>query len=227
MGEDRPPRVDPTARVHPTALLEPGVVIGPRTSVWDNVHIRHGARLGHDTSVGEKTYIAYDVEIGNWVKLNAFVYICAEVTIEDGVMISAGATFTNDLFPRAMDTALADLETSAVTQETLATRVERGSTLGASCVIGPGLTLGRYCMVGMGATVTRDVPPHALVVGNPARVIGYVCACGPRLVDRKGFEAAGPGALWTCHRCGRSYGREGALLVLRRDPHAGTARLAP
>ena len=93
-----------SAFIHPTAMFEDGVVLGPGTSIWDNVHIRRDARIGEQCIVGEKTYIAYEVSIGNRVKINAMVYICAEVTIEDGVMISAGVVFTNDRFPRAKKT---------------------------------------------------------------------------------------------------------------------------
>ena len=83
-------------KIHPTAIIEDSVKIGEGTSVWDNVHIRHGAEIGEECIVGEKTYIAYDVRIGNRVKINAMVYICAAVTIEDGVMISA----SDDLYQR-------------------------------------------------------------------------------------------------------------------------------
>ena len=85
-------------RIHPTAIIEHDVTIGDGSSIWDNVHIRHGATIGRDCIVGEKSYIAYDVRIGNLVKINAMVYICTAVTIEDGVMISAGTVFTNFLF---------------------------------------------------------------------------------------------------------------------------------
>jgi len=142
-------------------------------------------------------------------------------------MIAAGTTFTNDTFPRALDRELAALETSAVTDETLATTVQRGATIGAQATIGPGITLGRYCMVGMGSVVTKDVPPHALVVGSPARVIGWVCACGPRLVSAADFAAGRPDARWRCHRCGRAYTRADSGLLLADDPHAGGALLAP
>ena len=89
-----------STRIHPTAAIEDGVEIGEGTAIWDSVHIRGpGTSIGSSVIVGEKTYIAYDVNIGNRVKINAFVYICAGVTIEDGVMISAGTIFTNDRFP--------------------------------------------------------------------------------------------------------------------------------
>lgn len=221
------PGWDDSVRVQPTALIERDVTIGPRSSIWDHVHIRHGARLGHDTQVGEKCVIAYDVRIGDFVKLNACVYVCAEVTIEDGVMISAGTIFTNDMFPRAMNRELTGLETSAVTEETLATRVERGATLGAGVIVGPGLTLGRYCMVGMGSVVTRDIPPHGLVIGNPARLVGYVCACGPRVVNLADFDTAADGTDWGCHRCERRYGKVAGVFTPRVDPYAASARLAP
>jgi acetyltransferase-like isoleucine patch superfamily enzyme len=221
------PAIDEGVRVHPSAILEAGVRIGARTSVWDSVHIRRNAVIGHDCIVGEKTYIAYDVAIGNFVKLNAMVYICAQVTIEDGVMISAGTTFTNDRFPRSMDKELRGLETSDVTDETLATRVCRGATIGAQATIGPGITLGRFCMIGMGSVVTRDVPPYTLVVGNPARAVGVVCACGPRLTTIEAFRTAPASTRWTCERCHRVYGREGEAVMLTGDPYAGEGSILP
>jgi acetyltransferase-like isoleucine patch superfamily enzyme len=188
-------------RVHPTALIEDGVTLGPGTSVWDGVHIRKGSRIGRDCIVGEKTYVAYDVRIGDMVKLNACVYVCAGVTIEDGVMVAAHTVFTNDRFPRATDPELRALRTSEPTDETLATFVRRGASIGANCTIGPGLELGAFCMVGMGSVVTADVPPHALVLGNPARLAGAVCRCG-ELVARA-VAGAVPAGEHHC-RCGRT-----------------------
>jgi acetyltransferase-like isoleucine patch superfamily enzyme len=205
------------ARVHPTAIVEKGVTLGAGTSVWDGVHIRHGATIGDECIVGEKTYVAYDVQIGHRVKLNAMVYICYGVTIEDGVMISAGTIFTNDVFPRATTPDLASLRSSDPDEETQRTVVAAGATIGAGCTIGSNLRIGRWAMVGMGSVVTRDVPDHHLVVGNPARSIGAVCRCGHAIAkwpvgqpaDR--LDAA-------CSKCGERYRVIGGVVTL-----AGTA----
>jgi acetyltransferase-like isoleucine patch superfamily enzyme len=201
MSDTRP------AWIHPTALVEDGVTLGVNTRVWDGVHIRRNARIGHDCIVGEKTYVAYGVVIGNYVKINAVVYVCAEVEIDDFVMISAHTVFTNDRFPRSGNKELTGLETSDPTEETLKCRVRRGVSIGANATIGPGLTLGEFSMVGMGSVVTRDVPPHALVLGNPARVAGWLCACGHPLVRGKAGTPVPPET--RCERCGRDYVREG------------------
>jgi acetyltransferase-like isoleucine patch superfamily enzyme len=208
--------------VHPTALVEDGVKLGEGTRVWDNVHLRRGARIGRNCIVGEKSYVAYDVVIGDFVKINASVYVCAAVTIEDFCMISAHTVFTNDRFPRAGNRELTGLETSDPTDETLATKVGRGTTIGANATIGPGVRLGEFAMVGMGSVVTRSVAPHALVVGNPARQIGWVCCCG-HPVARVGVSAGKEQPLLEqartrsvgCSQCGRSYAWDGATLVPR------------
>ena len=176
-------------RIHETAIIEDDVQIGEGSSVWDNVHIRHGARLGEQCIVGEKTYIAYDVVIGNRCKLNACVYVCAEVTIEDGVMVSAHTVFTNDRFPRATTPDLSALRGSEPDEHTLKTLVKEGATIGANCTIGNDLTIGRWAMVGMGSVVTRDVPDFHLVIGNPARSVGVVSRDGPLIHRFTGDES--------------------------------------
>ncbi|HTJ24764.1 MAG TPA: acyltransferase [Candidatus Limnocylindria bacterium] len=196
--------------VHPTAIIEPEVTIGRNTAIWDNVHVRFSTRIGSECIVGEKSYIAYGVTIGDRVKINAYVYICTGVTIERGVMISAGTVFTNDRFPRATTPDLRRLRSSDPDETTLPTLVREGATIGAQATIGCGLTIGRFAMVGMGAVVTRDVPDFALVVGNPARVIGSVCACGMRLsVD------ADPGVavVAVCPSCAARYEVRGFEVV--------------
>lgn len=168
--------------IHATAIVEPGVAIGDGTTVWDNVHIRAPARIGRDSIIGEKTYVAYGVEVGDRVKVNAFVYICTGTTVEDGVMISAGAIFTNDRLPRATHPDLAQLRPSEPDKWNLSTVVREGATIGAGSVIGPGIVVGRWAMVGMGSVVTHDVPDFHLVIGSPARTVGCVCRCGQPFV---------------------------------------------
>jgi acetyltransferase-like isoleucine patch superfamily enzyme len=165
-------------RIHPTAIIEEGVTLGDGTSVWDNAHIRQGAKLGESCIVGGKSYVAYDVIIGNRVKINANVYVCAGVTIEDGVMVSAGVIFTNERYPRATTADLSCLLSSAPSEQTENTLVQCGATIGAGAIIGCGLQIGRFAMVGMGSVVTRDVGDYWIVMGNPARHVGFVCRCG-------------------------------------------------
>jgi acetyltransferase-like isoleucine patch superfamily enzyme len=196
--------IHPSVRIHPTALIEESVSIGVGSSVWDSVHIRKNTTIGENCIIGEKTYIAYGVKIGNGVKINSFVYICTAVTVEDRVMISAGTVFTNDRFPRAFDPDGNSVKTSDPTEETLQTVVCRGVTIGAGCTIGPGIELGEYSMVGMGAVVTRNVPPHCLVYGNPARVQGIVCVCGEPM-SRKEPAVAKMTKRLRCSKCDRRY----------------------
>jgi UDP-2-acetamido-3-amino-2,3-dideoxy-glucuronate N-acetyltransferase len=189
--------------VHPTAIIEDNVTIGEGTSIWDNVHVRHGSTIGDDCIVGEKTYIAYDVTIGSRVKINAMVYICNAVTIEDGVMLSAGTTFTNDRFPRAATVDLKHLKPSEPDEHTLPTLVKQGATIGAGCVIGNDLTIGRFAMVGMGSLVTKSVEDFHLVMGHPASPVGCVCRCGQPLLRFK--EMSEPVKEVCCQACGLSY----------------------
>lgn len=191
-------------RIHPTAIVEPGVQIGSGTSVWDSVHIRRDAVIGQDCIIGEKSYLAYEVRVGDRVKINAMVYVCYGVTLHDGVMLSAGVTFTNDLLPRATTPDLTALRDSAPDEQTLQTTVADGATIGARAVIGPGLCIGRFAMIGMGSVVTRDVGAFELVVGNPARSIGFVCRCGERLAGWKPGQRPATGG-GECPRCGRRY----------------------
>jgi len=197
----------PGCRVHPTALIEENVRLGAGTSVWDSVHIRHGASIGKSCIIGEKSYVAYDVVIGDFCKLNAAVYVCANVIIGEYVMLAAHTVFTNDKFPRAFDISLNGLATSDPTEETLTTRVGTGVTTGANVTIGPGLDIGDFAMIGMGSVVTRNVMPHALVIGNPAKVVGWVCTCGPVLAKARDWEPMAVGTEIPCSRCGRVYAK--------------------
>lgn len=210
-------RVYPGVRIHPTAIIEENVHIGRGTSVWDNVHIRHGANIGEESIIGEKSYIAYDVRIGSRVKINAFVYICAAVTIEDGVMISAGTVFTNDRFPRAATSDLKQLKPSEPDEQTRPTLVREGATIGANCTIGNDLCIGRFAMVGMGALVTKSVPDFHLVVGQPARSIGYVCRCGKVLALHADLPQQAEHSL-SCPACGLAYVAHNGSLFEQTPP---------
>lgn len=151
--------------VHSHALCE-SENIGQDTRVWAFAHILPGASLGRECNVCDNVFIENDVVIGDRVTLKCGVQIWDGITIEDDVFIGPNATFTNDLFPR-----------SKVYPQTFSrTIIRKGASLGANCTILPGLTIGINAMVGAGAVVTRSIPPNAIVVGNPAKIIGYVDA---------------------------------------------------
>lgn len=184
--------------------------IGDDSSIWDSVHIRQNTKIGYSCIVGEKTHISYNVVVGNFVKINAFVYICTGVAIDDGVMISAGVIFTNDLYPRASDTAITQLRSSLPDENTLATRVCRGSTIGSRSVIGPGLTIGQFAMIGFGSVVTRDVGDFELWYGTPAKFVGYVCKCGHPFPRGDGANLT---MLKRCFNCQLEYQYNGENLI--------------
>jgi len=194
----------PGCRIHATANVEPKVTIGRGSSVWDNVHIRHDTEIGDECIIGEKTYIAYGVKIGHRCKINSLVYICTRVTIEDGVMISAGTIFTNDRFPRATTPDLKQLKPSDPDEDTLPTTVREGATIGAGCTIGNDLVIGRFAMIGMGSLVTKSIPDFALAMGSPARPVGAVCRCGQVMLR---FQQEVPPAYrrLICESCNRKY----------------------
>jgi UDP-2-acetamido-3-amino-2,3-dideoxy-glucuronate N-acetyltransferase len=207
--------IAPDARIHPTAVVEDDVSIGAGTTIWDTVHVRGpDTTIGCACTIGEKTHIAYGVRIGDRVKINAFVYVCTAVTIEDGVMISAGVTFTNDRYPRATTADLAELRPSSPDEHTLATRVRIGATVGARATIGPGIELGRFATVGMAAVVTRSVPDFHLVVGHPARTVAATCRCGNPFLRAVDGELPDVDDL-ACTSCGLRYAvRSGAVTEL-------------
>jgi UDP-2-acetamido-3-amino-2,3-dideoxy-glucuronate N-acetyltransferase len=201
--------IDPSARVHPSADLESDVAVGPTTAVWQRAQIRRGARIGAECVIGRDVFVDVEVTIGDRVKVQNGALLYHGVSVEDGVFIGPGAILTNDRYPRAITTA-GDLAT--VDDWTVSPIVLRhGSSVGAGAVIVAGAEVGRYAMIGAGAVVTRDVPGHALVAGNPARRIGWVCACGRRLKDSTGHDAPAQRERYAidkdlvCESCGRQY----------------------
>ena len=164
--------------VHPSATIEDDVIIGEDTSIWHLVHVRSGACIGSECVIGRGVFIDAGVEIGSRVKIQNYVSVYHGVTIEDGVFVGPHVVFTNDKLPRAItpDGQLKDLTDWTVTP----TRVGYGAAIGANAVLICGITIGKWAMIGSGAVVTRDVPDYGLVVGNPARLIGYVDPAGKR-----------------------------------------------
>ncbi|MBZ0301532.1 MAG: N-acetyltransferase [Anaerolineae bacterium] len=164
--------------VHPTAEVEEGAIIGAGSKIWHLCHIRRQARIGEDCVLGRGVFVDAGVEIGSRVKIQNYVSVFHGVTIEDGVFVGPHVCFTNDMRPRAVNP---DMSAKSADDWTLVeTLVKAGAALGANSTIVCGTTIGRWAMVGAGSVVTRDVPDYGLVVGNPARLIGYVCACGNR-----------------------------------------------
>jgi acetyltransferase-like isoleucine patch superfamily enzyme len=168
-----------TARIHPTALVETED-IGEGTSVWAFVHIMPGARVGANCNVGDYVFIESGAVVGNYVTVKNGCQIWDGVAIEDGVFVGPGVIFTNDLYPRSPRLAPAQRRYQD-RNWLLPTHIRRGATLGAGCVLLPGITIGEFAMIAAGAVVTHDVPAHALVLGSPAAQVGWVCECGQRL----------------------------------------------
>ncbi len=179
------------AFVHPKAVVEPGAEIGEGTKVWHFAHVREGARIGRNCILGKDVYVDAGVSIGDGVKIENGVSVFRGVTIEDEAFIGPHVAFTNDKYPRSFSTDW----------EVVPTLVRRGASVGANATIVCGVTIGEYAMVAAGSVVTRDVPPHGLVAGNPARLIGFVCYCGRPLTGEPREE--GDALVYRCGSCGR------------------------
>ena len=151
--------------VHPHGICE-STVVGSGTNVWAFAHVLPGAAIGSDVNICDHVFIENDVRIGDRVTIKSGVQVWDGIRLEDDVFVGPNVTFTNDRFPRSKEYP----QTFAVTT------VQKGASVGGGAVILPGLTIGRHAMVGAGAVVTRDVPAHAVVVGNPARIVGYTDA---------------------------------------------------
>jgi acetyltransferase-like isoleucine patch superfamily enzyme len=181
--------------VHPQAIVDTKE-IGENTRIWAFVHILDGARIGANGNICDHVFIENGVTLGDNVTVKSGVFLWNGVTAEDNVFIGPCAAFTNDLVPRSRNAGF-QLRT---------TLLKKGCSIGANATILPGLTVGRYAMVGAGAVVTRDVPDFAVMVGNPAKQKGWICACGNKLSFRKA-SASCP--------CGRKYALEKGKVVPR------------
>jgi len=186
----------PTAPlIHDTARVDEGAEIGAGTRIWHFCHVMPGAKLGKGCNLGQNVFVGRDVAIGDGCKIQNNVSVYEKVILGDHVFCGPSMVFTNVLTPRA------HVERK---DEFGVTRVGKGATLGANCTIVCGNDIGAYATIGAGAVVSKTVKPHALVVGVPARQIGWVCRCGERL-SFEGEEAV-------CGRCGDRYREDGEAL---------------
>jgi acetyltransferase-like isoleucine patch superfamily enzyme len=156
--------VPASVHVHPTAEVEEGARVGSGTRIWHLAHIRSTARVGANCVIGRNVYVDADVVVGNLVKIQNNVSVYKGVTLEDEVFVGPSAVFTNDLRPRAQNPDW----------QIVPTLIRRGASIGANATIVCGVEVGSYAMVAAGSVVTKDVAPHQLVAGNPARPLGWV-----------------------------------------------------
>lgn len=161
-----------TVAIHPSAIVDEGAQIGEGSRVWHFVHVCGGARIGKSVSLGQGVFVGNRVTIGDQCKIQNNVSVYDNVTLEEGVFCGPSMVFTNVYNPRAL------IERKDEYRDTL---VRRGATLGANCTIVCGITIGEFAFVGAGAVVTGDVPAYALMVGVPARQIGWMSAHGAQL----------------------------------------------
>jgi UDP-2-acetamido-3-amino-2,3-dideoxy-glucuronate N-acetyltransferase len=167
--------------IHPTADVSDEAEVGAGTRIWHQAQVREGAVIGEECIIGKGAYVDTHVQIGDKCKLQNGVFVFHGFDLEDGVFLGPGAMLLNDKSPRAINP---DGTLKAATDWTVsAGLVRNGASVGGGVVVLPGITIGRFAMVGSGAVVTREVPDHGLVYGNPARLKGFTCRCGSRLKE--------------------------------------------
>lgn len=180
--------VAPEVFVHPTALVEQGAQVGSGTKIWHEAQVRTRARVGARCIVGKGVFVDFDVLIGDDCKLQNYACVYHGVTLGRGVFVGPHAVFTNDVYPRSTDPEFGVLADGD--WEVGCTVVGDGAAIGANSTILPNVTIGAWSMIAAGSVVTHDVEPYGLMVGTPARRVGWVCRCGRRVASD------------TCTRCG-------------------------
>jgi len=188
--------------IHPTAIIDNGAVIGEGSRVWHWVHVCGGARIGKSCSLGQNVFVGNRVVIGDNVRIQNNVSVYDNVTLEQDVFCGPSMVFTNVYNPRS---------TVSRKDEYLDTVVKQGATLGANCTIVCGVNIGRFAFVGAGAVVNKDVPDYALVVGIPARHIGWMSEFGEQL----DLPLNGDGEATCPHRSDKYVLRDGLVSVLK------------
>ena len=174
--------------VHESSYIDEPCQIGEGTKIWHFSHIMKDTVIGQNCNIGQNVVVSPNVIIGNNVKIQNNVSVYTGVICEDDVFLGPSCVFTNVINPRSF------IERKA---EYRKTTIKKGATIGANATIVCGYQIGRYAFIGAGSVVTKDVPDYALVVGNPARVVGYVCKCGNKL-KKAGNE-------YICDSCGKEY----------------------
>lgn len=180
--------IDQSAFIHPSAFVDEGATVGAGSKVWHFCHVLPGAVIGARCNLGQNVVVMNGVSIGDNCKIQNNVSLYEGVTLEADVFCGPSMVFTNVMNPRSHVSRRNEY------RETL---VKRGASIGANATIVCGSTLGEYCFIGAGAVVSRDVPAYALMVGVPARRIGWMCQCGERLAEQQGEVR--------CAACGSSY----------------------
>lgn len=181
--------------VHESSYVDDDVKIGKGTKIWHFSHIMSGCEIGEKCNIGQNVVISPKVKLGKGVKIQNNVSVYTGVICEDDVFLGPSCVFTNVVNPRSF------IERKSEYRET---RISRGASVGANVTIVCGHSIGKYALIGAGAVVTKNIPDYALVVGNPARILGYVCKCGERL-NFKGNRAK-------CNACGEEYTKNDSIV---------------
>jgi UDP-2-acetamido-3-amino-2,3-dideoxy-glucuronate N-acetyltransferase len=205
------PRTQPSYTLHSSSFVDENVQIGEGTTIWHFSHVLKNCTIGKHCRIGQNVVIGPNVAIGNGVKIQNNVSVYEGVTLENDVFCGPSMVFTNVINPRSAIRRMEELRP---------THVREGATLGANCTIVCGITIGKYAFVGAGAVVTRDVPDFALIVGNPGRLVGWMCRCGNRVRFDKN-EAVGE-----CVSCHSIYAK-GENAVSPLVPQVAAAKILP
>lgn len=185
--------------VHESSIIDLPANIGEGTKIWCFSHVCSNANIGRNCNIGQNVYIDRGVQIGNNVKIQNNVSVYSGVHVEDGVFLGPSCVFTNIVNPRSF------IERKSEFKETV---IKKGASIGANATIVCGNIIGKYAFIGSGAVVTKDIPDYALVVGNPSRIIGYVCECGNKLNLRE------DNIKYHCETCSKNYVRDVKTLDL-------------